>query len=51
MTVRQADHGASHQGGGLSRPCAQDVATLEKWVARDRDRTFQYGVELKVRVP
>jgi hypothetical protein len=29
----------------------KDVATLEKWAAKDRDRTMLYGHELKVVVP
>jgi predicted esterase len=30
---------------------AHDLATLEKWAAKDRDRTMLYGHELKVTVP
>jgi hypothetical protein len=29
----------------------KDVATLQKWAARDNDRTMLYGAELKIAVP
>jgi len=32
-------------------PLKQDVAVLEKWASRDRDRTMLYGAELQVAVP
>jgi len=30
---------------------ARDVTTLQKWAAKDHDRTMLYGAELKVLVP
>ena len=30
---------------------ARDVATLQKWSAKDHDRTMLYGAELEVLVP
>lgn len=32
-------------------PVKQDVAVLQKWAARDHDRTMLYGAEVKVAVP
>jgi predicted esterase len=32
-------------------PVSKDVAVLERWAARDHDRTMLYGAELKIEVP
>ena len=32
-------------------PVAKDLATLQKWAARDADRTMLYGAELTIAVP
>jgi hypothetical protein len=35
----------------VNAPVMKDVAVLEKWASRDRDRTMLYGAELPVLVP
>ena len=35
----------------VTAPVKKDVAVLEKWASRDRDRTMLYGAELQVLVP